>query len=114
MQVFRGATAMEVLSVRVDAGEDLLQSLNKAVSETQLAAGAVVSGCGDLEHLRLEVPANVNWPPTAYAIEKQGPGLIISAQGHIFSGKAELHLTVARRIEVHAGKVMEGTKVLHY
>ena len=76
MQVFRGATAMEVLSVRVDAGEDLLQSLNKAVSETQLAAGAVVSGCGDLEHLRLEVPANVNWPPTAYAIEKQGPGLI--------------------------------------
>jgi predicted DNA-binding protein with PD1-like motif len=114
MQIFRGGTAVEVLAVRIDAGEDLVTSLNQVVSDTQLAAGAIVSGCGNLEHMHLEVPANLLWPPTVFAIEKQGPGLIISAQGHIANGYPELYLTVARRNEIHAGRVMPGTKVLHY
>lgn len=114
MQIFRGGTAVEVISVRVDAGEDLLGTLNQVVNETQIAAGAIVSGTGNLEHMHLEVPANLLWPPTVFAIEKQGPGLIISAQGHIANGYPELYLTVSRRNEVHAGKVMSGTKVLHF
>ena len=114
MQYFRGATATEIIAVRVDAGEDLLASLNQVVSETQIAAGAIVSGIGNLEHVRLEVPANLVWPPTVYATEKQGPGQIVSAQGHIANGYPELYLTVARRNEIHAGKVMPGTRVLHF
>lgn len=114
MQYFRGANAVEVIAVRVDAGEDLVASLNRVVSETQLAAGAILTGCGNLERIHLEVPANLIWPPTVYAIEKQGPGEIISAQGHIANGYPELQMTVARRNEVHAGKVMPGTTVLHY
>lgn len=113
MQFFRGATAVEVIAVRVDAGEDLLASLNQVVADCQVAAGSVISGCGTLEQIRLEVPANLLWPPVAYAVEKQGPGQIISAQGHVASGQAELYLSVARRNEVHAGKVMPGNKVLH-
>lgn len=114
MQYFRGATAMEVIAVRVDAGEDLLESLNRVVSETQLAAGAILSGCGHLEHFLLEVSANMNWPPAVYAIEKQGPADIISVGGHIANGYPELYLTVAKRNEVFAGKVMPGTRVLHF
>lgn len=114
MQLFRGGTAVEVIAVRVDAGEDLLATLNQVVNDTQIAAGVILSGGGNLEHMHLEVPANLLWPPTVFAIEKQGPGLIISAQGHIANGYPELFLTVARRNETHAGKVMSGTRVLHY
>jgi predicted DNA-binding protein with PD1-like motif len=114
MQLFRGGTAVEVIAVRVDAGEDLLASLNQVVNETQIAAGAIVSGTGNLEHMHLEVPANLMWPPTVFAVEKSGPGLIISAQGHIANGYPELYLTVARRNELHSGKVMSGTRVLHF
>lgn len=113
MQCFRGATAVEVIAVRVDAGEDLLASVNQVVSDCQVAAGAVISGTGTLEQIRLEVPANLLWPPAVYAVEKQGPGQIISAQGHVTNGTAELFVSVARRNEVHAGKVMPGNKVLH-
>jgi predicted DNA-binding protein with PD1-like motif len=113
MQYFRGATAVEYIAVRVDAGEELLEAVTRAVSELQLAAGAILTGTGTLAHIHLEVPANLMWPPTVYAVEKQGPAEIISAQGHITTSGAELNLTVARRNEVHAGKVMAGTKVLH-
>jgi predicted DNA-binding protein with PD1-like motif len=114
MQLFRGGTAVEVIAIRVDAGEDLLASLNQAVNDTQLAAGVILSGCGALEHMHLEVPANLMWPPTVFATEKQGPGLIVSAQGHITNGQPELYVSIARRNEMHAGKVMSGTRVLHY
>jgi len=114
MQYFRGATAGEVIAVRLDAGEDVLESLAAAAGDLQLAAGAVVSGGGTLEHIRLEVPANMAWPATVYAIEKQGPAEIVSAQGHVIRGAVELNLTVARRAEVHAGRVLPGTKVLHF
>ena len=113
MHYFRGATAVEVIAVRIDAGEDLLAQLSKVVSELQLAAGAILSGSGTLEHFHLELPANLMWPPTVYAVEKGGPGQIISAQGHIVNGEAELYLTVARRDDLYAGKVMSGTRVLH-
>jgi predicted DNA-binding protein with PD1-like motif len=114
LQYFRGATAVEVIAVRVDAGEDLLAQMNQVVSDCQLTAGAILSGCGNLEHMHLEVPANLSWPPAVYAFEKQGPGQIVSVQGHIANGYPELYMTVARRNEVHAGKVMPGTRVLHY
>jgi hypothetical protein len=64
--------------------------------------------------MHLEVPANLMWPPTVFATEKQGPGLIVSAQGHIANGQPELFVSIARRNEMHAGKVMSGTRVLHY
>lgn len=114
MQYFRGATAVEVIAIRVDAGESLLESVTQVVSETQVAAGAFVSGCGNLEHIALEVSANMNWPPTAYAQEKQGPADIISVSGHVANGYPELYLTVTKRSEVIAGKVMPGTRVLHF
>jgi predicted DNA-binding protein with PD1-like motif len=114
MQYFRGATAVEVIAIRVDAGEDLLESVTRVISETGVAAGAFVSGCGNLEHVALEVSANMNWPPAAYAQEKQGPADIISVSGHVANGYPELYLTVSKRNEVLAGKVMKGTRVLHF
>ncbi len=113
MQFFRGATAAELIAVRIDAGEDVLITLQKVTADLNVAAGVILSGTGTLEHLHLEVPANMLWPTTIYAIEKQGPGQVVSAQGHIVNGQPELFVTVARRTEVHAGQVMPGTRVLH-
>lgn len=113
MELFRGATAVEYLAIRVDPNEDVVEALTTAIAECGLAAGAVLTGCGTLESIALEVPANLLWPPTVYATKNQGPAQIVSAQGHITIGSVELYLTVARRNEVHAGKAMPGTRALH-
>lgn len=113
MELFRGATAVEYLAVRVDPNEDVLEALTTAIADCGLTAGAVLTGCGTLEYISLEVPANLLWPPTAYAVKNQGPAQIVSAQGHITIGKLELNMSVARRNEVHAGRVMPGTRALH-
>lgn len=113
MELFRGATAGEILVVRVDPGEDLPASLQRAVEDTGIGAGAVLSGSGVLERLHLELPANLLWPPTVYAMEKPGPAQIVGAQGHITTTGAELFLTAAKRGEVFAGKARPGTTALH-
>jgi predicted DNA-binding protein with PD1-like motif len=113
MQLFRGATAAEVLAVRLDAGEEVLDSLARLISDAGIAAGTIVSGTGTLEHVALEVPATLTWPSATYAVEKQGAIQIISAQGHITSVGVELLVSVTKRNESFSGRVMNGSRVLH-
>lgn len=114
MQVFRGATAAEVLVIRLDAGEDVLEGVSRAVGDLNLTAGTIVSGSGYLEQVRLESPANLLWPPTVVSVEKQGPAEIVSLQGHVINGGIELTAHVSRRGEPMSGRMLPGNRVLHY
>ncbi len=114
MQYFRGATAAEVIAVRVDAGELLLESVNMVARELQIAAGSVVSGFGVLEEFSLDAPVTTGWPPAVQAVTKQGPGQIVSMTGHVMAGSVDLFVTLVRRGELFAGRVMEGCRVAHY
>lgn len=114
MQYFRGATLAELIAIRLDHDEEVVPRLQEVIQETQTVSGAILTGVGLLDHFHLEVAANLNWPPTAYAIEKQGPGNIISAQGHVVNGVLSLAMCVSRRNEVHSGLVLPATRVLHY
>jgi predicted DNA-binding protein with PD1-like motif len=113
MKLFRGATAVELIAVRLDPGDDVLGSLNRVASDLQLAAGAVLSGSGTLARIALETPATETWPPAVYAVEKGGPGQIVAAQGLVASEAVHLSLTVARRAELFSGSAMDGCRVLH-
>ncbi|MBI3909484.1 MAG: DUF296 domain-containing protein [Armatimonadetes bacterium] len=112
MQWFRGATPLEVIALRVDAGEEVRPALARLARDLPLAAGSVLSGHGTLEHFVLEVPATVTWPPGIHSVEKQGATQIISAQGLIANGEVDVTLCVARRNEIYAGRVLDGTKAL--
>jgi predicted DNA-binding protein with PD1-like motif len=112
MKLFRGASALEVMVLRLDEGGDLLDSLQQVISDAELAAGVFLAGAGTMEHVRLELPANLAFPPAVIVQERQGPAEIVSAQGHIVGGQAELYLTVAKRGEVIAGRVLPGNRAL--
>ena len=111
MQYFRGATAAEVIAVRVDHGEPLLESVNQVVKELQIAAGAVMSGFGTLDEFNLDAPVTPGWPPAVHAITKQGPGQIVSVSGHVANSEVELFVTLVRRGEIYAGRVLPGSVV---
>jgi predicted DNA-binding protein with PD1-like motif len=113
MHTFRGATAVEIIAVRLDAGDDVRHCLMQVVQQLQLAAGAVIAGAGTLRHIVLEAPAAESFPAPAYVTEKNGPGQIVAAQGIIGTDGVQISLTIARRNELYCGIAMEGTVVLH-
>ena len=81
MNVYRGATAVEVIAIRLDPGDDIVDCLPRVARDLQLAAGAVISGAGTLSRFALESPATETFPPAVNVTEKQGPGQIVAAQG---------------------------------
>lgn len=113
MKFFRGATAVEVIAVRLDAGDDVLAALQQVVRDLQLAAGTILSGSGTLDRIALEVAATATYPPATYVTEKQGPVQIIATQGLIAGETAQVTLTTARRNEFFCGIAMPGCIVQH-
>src|SRR5262249_38144789 len=104
---------VEVIAVRLDAGDDILPSLQRVVRDLQLAAGTLLSGWGTLDRIALEVAATATYPPATYVTEKQGPAQIIAAQGVLASDTAQGTLTTARRNELFCGIAMPGCIVQH-
>lgn len=113
MKSFRGATAVEIIVVRLDPGDEVRACLERAVSDLSLAAGLVISGSGTLDRITLENPATTSFPAAVYATEKSGPGQIVAAQGLVTDGSVTVTLTVARRGEVYVGSALDGCLVLH-
>jgi predicted DNA-binding protein with PD1-like motif len=113
MKLFRGASAVELMVVRVEPGEDLAPTLQQALGEMELAAAVVVSASGTLERFHLESVAAMTYPPAIYPVDKNGPATIAAAQGIVTAGKMELLLTLVRRDDLYAGIAGPGCPVLH-
>src|SRR2546430_2251716 len=104
MQWFRGATAVEVILVRLDAGDDLRASLARVAEELSLGTAVVLSGQGTLSRARLVGAGEI-------VVETAGPLRIASVQGTLLGGSVDLMLTLARSGEVLAGAAREGCLV---
>lgn len=113
MQILRGAIGREILAIRLDAGDDVADAVQAAVSAGGIESGVFLSGSGTLEQIRLELPANMAWPATPFLAEKSGPAQIVGASGAVVAGNSELTLVTAKRGEVFAGRVLSGNRVAH-
>jgi predicted DNA-binding protein with PD1-like motif len=113
MKYFRGATAVEIIAIRLDPGDDLRRSLNEAVDQLQLAAGAIISGSGTLSRIALESAVTDSHPPITQRTERNGAAEIVAAQGVIASGSARVTLTLAHGGETFCGLAVDGCAVLH-
>jgi predicted DNA-binding protein with PD1-like motif len=105
VQSFRGGVPLEVILVRLDAGEDLRASLARAAEELSLGAAVVLSAQGVLSRARLALGAG------EVVIETPGPLRIVSLHGTLFAGDIDLTLALGRSGEPLAGAVREGCVV---
>ncbi|NIR03224.1 MAG: DUF296 domain-containing protein, partial [Gemmatimonadales bacterium] len=53
MEVFSGGRVSEVISMRLDRGEDVLTSIEAAAKANDIHTGVVISGIGTLDRARL-------------------------------------------------------------
>lgn len=112
MRAFRGASAHEVIALRLEPGEAVRPALAHAADEMQLAAAAIVAAHGTVDPVALEVPLTGTTPAAIFPIEEAGPAQIVAAQGIVASGSVEATLTVARRDETISGRLLDGTRAL--
>ncbi len=103
----------ELVIVRADMGEDLLEVLRRAIQQENILEGAIISGVGSLNRYSsyLVSSRGTTYPVTTYRVSREGPLELAAIQGTIAQGEPHIHLVVADKDSAYAGHLVEGCKV---
>ncbi len=113
MELFPGGRIGEVIVIRLDRGEDVLESVEKAAREQDLHSGIVLSGIGTLDKVRLHHITHTHYPSTDRFVEHEGPYELLAIQGLIADYVPHLHTSVSIRETTYMGHLEPGCRVLY-
>ena len=108
------ATISRVILIRCDPGEDLLQSLERAVADNGVRNGAFVSGAGSLSRYHFHVVSTAVLPPENVFIKGEGPYDILAITGFVLGGRVHAHITFSDDKVAMGGHLEPGCQVLTF
>lgn len=116
MESIKSRLVSEMLLVRFDPGELLLEGLRELLRAEGVRTGVVISGIGTLSDCRLHQSV-AGYPPNLLTrhqdyLEFKGSYEIASIQGIIADGEPHLHLTICEGERTVAGHLEEGCVVM--
>ena len=80
--------------VRIRSGTDMLQALRKAVKESNIKNGVILSGIGSVTAYHYHVVSSKDLPPAEEYPKASVPMDLISTQGYILDGRVHAHITL--------------------
>lgn len=115
MEVISNKGPFELIFIRFDPGEKILENINKIIKEKNIKAGIVISGVGSLSVCHIH-GMNTGNPPCLLNRYKEyyeikGTIELSSIQGVIANKEPHLHITVSKGREVLTGHMEEGCTV---
>jgi uncharacterized protein len=113
MEVFRGGQLSEVLTLRLDRGEDVLESITSTARAAGFREAVVLSGIGTLDHARLHFITHTDYPPKDQFVEYDGPIELVSIQGLIADFVPHLHTCLSIGETSYMGHLEPGCRVLY-
>lgn len=113
MELVAGGSIAEVLAVRLDQGEDVLDSLSAIAREHDIHTGVVISGIGTLDRARLHHITHTGYPSTDAFVEYEGPIELLSIDGIIADHVPHLHTCISIKETTYMGHLEPGCRVLY-
>lgn len=114
MKTFSGANTGTVHVLRLEQGEDVIESVRQSIDELQLDNGVVVSGVGTLDYCRLHMVTTTGYPVVETFPEWSNTPLeLVSMQGYIAEGVPHIHATVSDKQSAVSGHLEPGCRVLY-
>ena len=112
MQSFSVGQIQEVLFLRLDPGEMLLESLEKFVKDSNLRDGAILTAVGSLTKCEFHtVEGDGTHPSTNLFLKLSGSIEIISLTGLIVDYEPHLHISVRSNDSLTGGHLEHGCQV---
>jgi len=100
--------------IRMDNGDDFLQSLQTAVDTEAIQFGVVISGIATFKKCRLHQVLHTSYPPSEGFLELEEPLEVMNVDGIIAAGQPHLHCTVATKDgKAYGGHIEPGCIVLY-
>lgn len=113
MQVFAGGEIGEVVTVRLDKGEDVLGSIEKVARERGIHTGVVISGIGTLYEAQLHHITDTGFPPKNAFVSYEGPIELLSIDGLIAEFVPHLHTCISIEDRTYMGHMEPRCLVLY-
>lgn len=113
-ETFSGAKVQEVIRVRLDRGDLLLESLLDIIQKNDIQDGAVMTAAGSLQECTWHGVKSLADKPEQLFTTKKGPMEIINVNGIIAAGEPHLHMTLSSpEGGAFGGHLEKGCKVLY-
>jgi len=113
VDVFGGGKVTEIISIRLDQGEDVLESIAAVARERDIQTGVVLSGIGTLDRARLHHITTTGYPSVNAFPEYEGPIELLSIQGIIADHTPHLHTCISIKEQTYMGHLEPGCRVLY-
>jgi hypothetical protein len=113
MESFAGGQMAEVIALRLDQGEDVLESISAAARERDVHTGIVLSGIGTLDRARLHYITHTGYPPKDQFTTYEGPIELLSIDGLIADYTPHLHTCISIGETTYMGHLEPGCRVLY-
>jgi predicted DNA-binding protein with PD1-like motif len=114
MEIFGQELTGKYYAVRLDKGDDLLESFQSFLERYNIADGVVVSGIGTLDQCHMHFVTTIN---DATKMEfkrwKDTPLEVASIDGIVANGEPHLHMVISNTDRAWAGHVEPGCRTLY-
>lgn len=114
MKTYEQQTTGRVIIVRLDAGDDLLGSIEQAIAEHGIKDGYVASGIGTLDYCVMHMVMTTGYPPVEHFAKWENEPLEVSSiDGIIADGTPHLHMVVSNDKIAVSGHLEPGCRILY-
>jgi predicted DNA-binding protein with PD1-like motif len=112
--VFPGSQIQEVLRIRMDRGDLVLETIQDAIKKHNIQDGAVLTAAGSLDQCTYHRVKSMAAKPEDEFLTVKGPIEILNINGMIAAGEPHLHLTLSSPEKgVFGGHLENGCRVLY-
>jgi len=113
-EVFKGAQIQEVIRIRLDRGDLLLETIQDVVRKNDIQDGAVLTAAGSLQECTYHRVKSMAAKPEDEFLTVKAPIEIQNVNGLIAAGEPHIHLTLSSPDKgVFGGHLENGCKVLY-
>jgi predicted DNA-binding protein with PD1-like motif len=113
-EVFNGSRIEDVIRIRMDRDDLLLETILDTIKKHNIQDGAVLSAAGTLQVCTFHAVKSLAAKPEQKFTTKQGPLEILNINGIIAAGEPHLHMTLGDTSGAAIGGHLEmGCKVLY-
>ena len=104
----------EMVFVRLNPGDDLLEGINKAVEIEGIKNAVILQGVGSCVSHSYHVVASSNLPPKNEFVLGDRPADIVNINGFVINGKVHSHVIFSDTNIAYGGHLEPGVKVLTF
>jgi hypothetical protein len=113
-EVFSGSKVLDVIRVRLDRDDLLLESILDVIAKHDIQDGAVMTAAGSLQECTWHGVKSLAAKPEQLFTTRKGPMEIINVNGMIAAGEPHLHMTLSSpEGGAFGGHLEKGCKVLY-